>query len=435
MVKFKGWIFNYERFEPPFKIKEILNILLDFLLEILMLLPFSITVILLLIFNNLKDKHKRAKKRFFLGSNSVITLKLLKQVFDNEFDLTFFCFKDEYSFLNSIEVITIDKLSPIFNYKFTYKFWKYAAFFWALKNFDVYILYFDGGLLERSIIYWRLEPLIYKVFGKKIIMVPYGGDVWYICGDPNIFRSYTNTISRKRYFLLDNKRIKRTYLWCRYSDSVISCIDYIRFVPRVDIITYGGQILRLEDYDYFFENKDGVISVIHIANDEFRKGTFFINECMKQVTKKIKNISYNYYVGVNREKLYELFNKAHIFIEQITYGFISYTSIEAMLTGKIVVLYLDEEINELYKLIDYQYYEKFFNEFPGIVVNNNDFLNKISDLVKDKESLRQLSLKSHAFAIDYVRNNIDAWRVILKSFEEDRSISDIINGVNYVENS
>lgn len=426
MIKYKGWVFNYDKFESPFKLRELFYNFVDFCIEVILLLPFVIFIILFFISYAINKNSKKLKKKFFLGSTPVITLKLLKELFDDEFDLTFFCYRDEYSILDSIEVKTIDHLSPIFKYKFTFKFWKYIAFLWALKNFDIFILYFDGGLLERSIFLWRLEPLIYKIFRKKIVMVPYGGDVWYICGDHNIFRSYTNSISRKRYFLLDIKRFKRIYLWSKYADVVISCIDYIRFVPRVDVITYGAQILNLDNYNYFFNDVNDSISIVHIANDMFRKGTFFINDKMRYIVDNNNNIEYHFFVGLKREKLYEIFRDTHIFIEQITYGFISYTSIEAMLTGKVVVLYLDDEINEFYKFIDYQFYAKFFEELPVVVVDKNNFINKIVELVKDKELIKKLSQKSREFAIRYVKNNIDAWRVILKSLESGKGINEII---------
>ncbi|MCX8083996.1 MAG: hypothetical protein N3C60_03645 [Calditerrivibrio sp.] len=424
MIKYKGWVINYDDFEPPYKIKDFFYILKNLLLELILIIPFIISLTILLLYN-VFNVRKRKKKKFLLGTTPVVTLKLLKQIFEDEFDLDFFCYKDEYSIIKNIDIITIDKVVPIVS-KYPYTIGKYFAFFWAICRYDVFILYFDGGFLERSVFVWRLEPFIYKVFKKKIVMFPYGADVWSVYGDGNMLRQYANAMSRKRYFLLDEKRRKRVVLWCRYADLVISFIDYIRFVPRADIITYGGQILKLDDYNYCFDDINGAVNIVHAANDEFRKGTYFINHTMKILEDKFDMIKYSCYVGLDRDNFVEVLKKSHIFIEQITYGFLSFSAVEAMLMGKVVILYLDDSLNDFYRYIDYEYYNEFFEKLPVVVVNRVNFIEKITSLIKNIDLVKELSIKSRKFSIDYVSDNIDVWRMILHSLNSNVKISQLI---------
>ena len=47
----------------------------------------------------------------------------------------------------------------------------YAAFLWALTRYDLFVFFFDGGLLGETPA-WRLEPRLLHLAGKRIVVVP-----------------------------------------------------------------------------------------------------------------------------------------------------------------------------------------------------------------------------------------------------------------------
>ena len=51
----------------------------------------------------------------------------------------------------------------------------YAAFLWAGLRFDVFVFYFDGGLLYATP-WWRAELALLRAAGHDVVVVPYGGD-------------------------------------------------------------------------------------------------------------------------------------------------------------------------------------------------------------------------------------------------------------------
>ena len=51
----------------------------------------------------------------------------------------------------------------------------YVAFLWAGLRYDVFCFYFDGGLLYATP-WWRAELVLLRLAGRRIVVIPYGGD-------------------------------------------------------------------------------------------------------------------------------------------------------------------------------------------------------------------------------------------------------------------
>ena len=49
-------------------------------------------------------------------------------------------------------------------------------FFKYLLKFDIFVISFDGFLIGKIPIVWRFQAYLFKFFGKKSIVIPYGGD-------------------------------------------------------------------------------------------------------------------------------------------------------------------------------------------------------------------------------------------------------------------
>ena len=291
-------------------------------------------------------------------------------------------------------------------------------FFWALNNFSIFTLYFNSGFLERTI-FWKIEPIIYQLFNKKVILFPYGSDVWSIKETKSRVQKLGLMMSLKKYFHLDKKIEERIYHWSKYVNLVIASINYIDFLQKIDILVYHGHIIdniNDEKYNYSFARTNN-IKVIHYANDRFRKGSHYIETILNKSNKHTNNLEF--YYGGKRDLVLSKLDDSHFYIEQITDGFFSFSALEAMIKGKIVFLYLDEEINDMYKLINSDYYIDFFDNSPIVNINLHNIEDKLGEYQdKDFDELQEISLKSREFAIKLLQENekmyINLFRGLMK---------------------
>ena len=270
----RGWILTNESLAPPFLIKnELKERLAYFLVSILAIIPLLISLLLLYVF--LKLKNKKGRPRILFGPHIVSTFKLLKEALEDDFDCTIFIYDDYTQRVENLAVVTAKDIMPdwIAN-KYMYSVGRYIAFIWTLKNFDIVHHYFNSGFLDQTL-WWRLEPIIYQLFDKRTILIPHGADVWDIFRNSNRL-SKMGHMARPRYFDLDFKRIRRMYWWSKYSTLVFGNVNYMDFLPRIDILTLHGHILKQKTYNYAFPEDTGKVKIIHYANDYVRKGSHYL---------------------------------------------------------------------------------------------------------------------------------------------------------------
>lgn len=410
-----GWSFLFDDNEPVVNFKEELSYNIKrYLIDILSIIPFFTLLTIIFIYNKFIQKNRL--NRVLLGTVPIITFDLLSKLLTkNKIDNTLFVFQD-WSNGNFHRGITFkDVCSANFINKNPYGFGSYIAFIWALKNFDIFCLYFNSGFLERTI-FWKLEPIIYQIFAKKVVLFPYGSDVWSIKQNKNRIQKLGHMMSTKKYFLLDKKREDRIYHWSKYVNLIIAFATYMDYLQRIDILVYHGQVIdEIDEYRYAFKD-NSKLKVMHYANDSVRKGSAYIEAILKQLSEKI-DLEFCY--GEPREILFAKLDESNFYVEQLVDGIITYSSLEAMLRGKIVFLYVDTEINNLYKTLNSSYYLDFFDNAPFVNVNVENFQEKIIEYSnKDFKELMHISLQSREYAKKIVLEN---QKMYLKIFENLRT--------------
>ncbi|WP_324171522.1 hypothetical protein [Sulfurimonas sp.] len=400
-----GWSFLFDDNEPAINFKNELKYNFKrYIVDLLIIVPFLLSLIILFIYKKLRTPN--LEKKILLGTVPIVTFylltKLLKQ---NGFNTTLFVFDDwsNGNFHNDISFSDICKNK--FLNKESYLFGPYISFLWALNKFDIYTLYFNSGFLERTI-FWRIEPIIYQLFNKKVILFPYGSDVWSIKQNSNRVQKLGHMMSLKKYFHLDKKIESRVYHWSKYVNLIIATVNYIDFLQKIDILVYHGHIIddiNNKKYTYNFKNTDD-IKIIHYANDKVRKGSNYIENSLKKSNNHINNLEF--YYAEKRDVILSKLDSSHFYIEQLTDGFFSYSALEAMIKGKIVFLYLDESINDMYKIVNSNYYIDFFDNSPIVNINLYNLEDRLIEYQnKNFNELKEISLKSREFAIKLLQEN------------------------------
>jgi len=407
-----AWSFLFDDNEPVVNFKDELKYNFKrWFIDLLSIIPFLTILTILFIYNKIIKKNKTDK--ILLGTVPIITFQLLSKILTkHKINNTLFVFQD-WSDGNFHTGLTFKDICSIsFINKNPYDFGSYVAFIWALKNFDIFCLYFNSGFLERTI-FWKIEPVLYQIFNKKTILIPYGSDVWSINKNQNRLQKLAHMSSSKKYFLLDKKKEARIYHWSKYANTIMAYVNYMDYLPKIDILVYHGHIIDdVNKYTYNFNNEDK-IKIIHYANDKFRKGSEYIETILMGSEFDI-NLEFCY--GKKRDVILSKLNDSHFYVEQIIDGFLSYSALEAMLKGKIVFIYLNEDISQIYKVLNSNYYFNFFNNSPLVNINSNNMKNKIQEYInKDFEELKEISLKSREFAKKMLLKNEEMYIEIFKN--------------------
>lgn len=410
----KGWIFTNASCKSPQHWASELQYVLKGLFVEIIILPFFVFGLFIV---GIRSLVKDSKKKILFGTSSIVSLKTVKSILDKEFDITYFSFKNTNMHVANETVLTIENIAPRWiAKKYPLLLGKYWAFLWALEHFQIFFLYFDGGFLNRTLFYWRLEPIIYQMFQKKIALIPYGGDVWDLRKNTNLYQKYGHMVYEKAYFQEDFKREERVYWWCKYAHLVLSPIDYMRYIPRADIVMLFGHVLNGDEHPYSFSLDMPSRKILHFANHGIRKGSHHIASIFEKLHAPIQcDILEN----VPRRVALDALAQCHIFIDNLIDGFVSYASIEALLAGKIVITNMDKSLNAFYCYLDPIYYNALFKECP-IVNANIDTIEEVLQtlLCYDAETLLQKSRQSRAFALKLIEDDCAMWKKVLSQLLE-----------------
>lgn len=402
-----GWIASRSEFKEIIDPKEEGVYFLKRILVDLILFPFFLLALLLLFFT------KRRTGKIVLGTHSIVSNSFLNDLLAQDFDVTNFVFKNSSN--GHHNGISMADITPKWlTGKDPYLFGSYFAFIWAIRNFDIFTLYFDGGFLERTL-WWRFEPLLLKLFGKKVLLYPYGADVWSELLNRDKKRKYGHLKSYPKYFHLDGKRIKRLYWWSKYANVIVGTIDYVDWLPRIDLLTWHGQIHPgMQAETFAFPPLMPHITAVHYANDGFRKGSHIINSVLERIETQRKDFKGITAERLPREEALALLDNAHIYIDNLIDGFLSYSSLEAMMKGKVVITNLDPEIDDFYRYLKPEYYDRFFAELPIIRANIDTFDSVLNALLNRPEEMENIARKSQQFAQNIFAENETVWKHIFK---------------------
>lgn len=412
----RGWFVLFDDFKPPYQWeKELRYNLVGIVVSLIMVVPLCIALVYLYVESKFK-KHEVPKMLF--GTHFIITLKLFAQELQSKFNVTYFTFKDNGHVIPELQLTTIKDIAPTFiSQKYPLLLGRYFAFLWALRNFDIFHLYFDGGFLDRTIL-WRWEVIIYQFFRKKVVMYAYGEDRTDLLRTHNLLHKVGLMGFNKTYFGNDFIKIKRNYWWSKYANYVIGNTDYLIYLPKLDVMTFNMHILPLEAP--IKKELNTSIKILHVANHGIRKGSHVIETALKSICNKKAHIEYELIYNVSREKVLKKMESSHIVIEQVSNGFISFTAFEALSKGNIVLSLMDQSLVELYKFLIPDYYDAFFDQ-PYLRNTNFESLESdILELIEDEKRFYEMLENTYAFAKKRIQDNVEAYTAIIEKLVQEK---------------
>jgi glycosyltransferase involved in cell wall biosynthesis len=218
----------------------------------------------------------------------------------------------------------------------------YGALLWATLRFDVFCLYFDGGLLAETP-FWRLELPLLRLAGKKVVVWPYGGDA----------RLPSRTRARGGWHAYsdvppgaedrDEADVRaRLDVFGRWANVILGCADLVEDLPRVDgVLAYpfddrGWQPAAVEDGDF--------VRVVHAPNHPHYKGTRYLQEAVERLRAAGLPVELTLVQGVSNEQARREYARADVVADQFLIGAYALFAIEGMALGKPVLCYLNPRL-------------------------------------------------------------------------------------------
>ncbi|QKF83306.1 hypothetical protein [Halarcobacter ebronensis] len=337
------------------------------------------------------------KRRIMVGTHPIVSNIHYKYLLEHglpEYEIEIFIFEDWLNEKSYYDISAKDIFPKWIVGKNAYDIAPYFVLLWALRKYNGFYWHFDGAILERTFL-WRVEPLILELFGKRVIMQAYGADQWTILqSNNNLNFKIGLTQHRKRYFMMDLKKIKRNYMWCKYVHQISGDV---RYLPVVNSFSLAHFFVETNELEYNVNQNLEKIIISHFANHPERKGSNAIKVVCNNLIKKGYNIEYRAISGVKREEALRILDSSHIFIEHLFNGIIGTGCLEAMAKGNIVLTNIDDRLIDLALVQDYEFYSDFFDNAPIINVNIRTLEKELISIINEKENILNKIEKSREF--------------------------------------
>ncbi|MEX0621768.1 MAG: glycosyltransferase [Candidatus Woykebacteria bacterium] len=260
----------------------------------------------------------------------------------------------------------------------------------AVLKYDVFHFYSC-----YTFFHYRVDHIVLKILGKKIVNTFTGSDVFdiggsvkkYGAGSPynNFYKkqgaSFINWLNRRKEFIVSHSdRITLMGPWL------------VRSVARYDaVIPYPRNIGSIRSYKSAVTTKKKFL-IFHAPTNEDIKGTRYLAKTVKSLKNKGYNVELKLTKNISREELLRELNLSDVVVDQLLIGWYGGFAVEAMALEKPVICFIKEEYKKLVP---------FGDEIPIINANKDDLEDVLEDIIKNKEKLSNIGKKGYEFVKKY----------------------------------
>lgn len=221
----------------------------------------------------------------------------------------------------------------------------------AVSRYKCLYIYFNGGPLQnRKFFLWRLEPLLYKLSGVKVVVMPYGGDVQDLSRTTNLL--FKAAIARDYpLFKLRRTRVAAQIdLWTRYANHIISGCDWVDYMYHWDTLMLAHFSIDLMTWQPAPEPPatTSKLRILHAPNHRTIKGTKFFIQAVEELVQEGVPVELILLERVPNSKVREVMASVDVVADQLIIGWYAMFALEAMSLEKPVLCYLREDLEELY---------------------------------------------------------------------------------------
>lgn len=263
-------------------------------------------------------------------------------------------------------------------------------FIWGILKYDIFEFPFSGGLLYASKIR-RLELLLLRLCGKKIVVYCYGSDV-YLPSEIKKLGKY-NTLMDAEGMVFEKSEafiranIRRAQ---KYAHVLISGADIIWLGKKAIFLPIAFDISK---WPYLPLKSKKTVTLLHSANHRYLKGTRFIIKAYEDLKRAGYSVKLLLIEGATIEECYELYRKGDIFVPDVITGWYGSTQIEAMSLGRPVINYEKDRFKAYHN-----YYAK---NCPIVSASPHNLKKVLIKLINDFELCKKLGHEGRDYVEKY----------------------------------
>jgi glycosyltransferase involved in cell wall biosynthesis len=266
----------------------------------------------------------------------------------------------------------------------------YAAFLWALPRYDLFVFFFDGGLLGETPA-WRLELPLLRLAGKRVIVHPYGGDArlasrtrerggWHAYSEIEAGRE-----DRDEAAVAERVRVLSTH-----ADAVLGSADLAEDLPRVDAMFPFP--IDVDEWRALPAPADEVVRVLHAPNHPEYKGTRHVEAAVEQLRAEGEPVELVLVQGLPLDEARSEYELAHVAVDQLLIGAYAQFAIECMALGRPVVCHLSPRFAQ---------HHPEWAEAPIVSATPDTIVDELRRLVRDRALREELGRRGP----EYVRRH------------------------------
>jgi len=287
-------------------------------------------------------------------------------------------------------------------YFFAFNFIKpYIAFLHSLFVYDVFFISFDGFFIGSTPA-WFLQAQLFKLSGKKIVVIPYGSDAYIynrirsLGTIHGLLSSYPSAAKKQRQIA------KKVDYWCAHAHAVIPCFMGPDGFGRWDVLLPNSLMIDLKKWKSSIKNDlgDGIhgkVVIVHAPNHRGFKGTEFIIEAVTNLQEEGLNVELKLLEQISNTEVQKVLEtSADILVDQLVCSGHGLNAIEGMCSGIPTISNLDDEF---YITVLRRW--SYFNECPLVSSSPETITEVLRKLVTRPELRRELGMAGRAYVEKY----------------------------------
>ena len=266
----------------------------------------------------------------------------------------------------------------------------YVTFLWALARYDVFVFFFDGGLLGETPA-WRSELPLLRRTGKKIVVYPYGADSRLTSATRAIdgWHAYSEIPPGEED--RDEAQVAaRLSEFGRWADVILGCADLVEDLPRLDGIFHLP--IDLDEWRPVPLPEGDVVRVVHAPNHPEYKGTRHVVEAAEQLRAEGEPIELVLAQGLQVNRTREVYAGADIVVDQLLIGAYGQFALEGMALGRPVVCYLNPR---------FAVHHPEWTEVPIVSATPDTIVEVLRELVRDSRRRQELGARGPVYVRRY----------------------------------
>jgi hypothetical protein len=223
-----------------------------------------------------------------------------------------------------------------------------VAFVDSLFRYDVYIISFKGFFIGN----WPfsyLQAQILKLAGKKIIVIPYGGDSYVYRRIRSMGTLHGLMVSYPMQSLDQEKISRDVDYWCANADAVIPWFMGSDGFGRWDVLMPSPLSINLEYWAASDRNNDadgatGTVIITHAPNHRGFKGTEFILKAISNLQAEGLKIELKLLEKISNVEVCRILQKeTDILIDQIICTGYAMNALEGLASGLPIISNLEDD--------------------------------------------------------------------------------------------